>query len=175
MQPSFPPPEPPKSRRGSSLIGVGVLVLIIAVIGGGIYLFRDRLTSSANELRVGDCIDEPAGLTDIKEVQHQPCSDPHDGEVFAVVTHTAATGAPYPPESEFRDLANDECLPALQTYAGMDLPTLVTQGYDYSAFYPSPEGWDGGQRDVTCYVVNVDGSKMTGSVKAGAAASPSSS
>jgi len=174
MQPSYPPPAAPRSRRGSSLIGFGVLLLIIVVIGGGIYLFRDRLTSSADELRVGDCIDEPAGTADIKEVQHQPCSDPHDGEVFAVVTHTAPMGTAYPAESEFRDLANDECLPALQTYTGMDLATVVTQGYDFSAFYPSPEGWDGGSRDVTCYIVKADppGGKITGSLKVGAAASP---
>jgi hypothetical protein len=154
----------------SSLLGFGVLLLIIVVIGGGFWLFRDRLTSSADDLRVGDCIDEPAGTTDIKEVQHQPCSDAHDGEVFAVVTHTAAMGTAYPPESEFRDLANDECLPALQTYTGMDLMTFVNAGYDFSAFYPSPEGWNDGSRDVTCYLVKATppGGKITGSLKTSA-------
>lgn len=160
----FPPPQPPKQNRRSGLIALAVLLGIVVVAAGGYYLFRDRLAGSAAELAVGDCIDEPAGTTDIKEVQHQPCSDPHDGEVFAIVMHTAAPGAAYPDQSEFRDLAGDECVPLLSAYTGMDLVTFVAAGLDFSAFYPTSEAWNNGDRSVTCYVVKADSSKLTGSV-----------
>ena len=57
----------------------------------------------------------------------------------------------------------------LETYTGMDVVALVSAGYDFSAFYPNREGWNGGTRNVTCYVIRADGSKMTGSVHVGAA------
>lgn len=161
---SYPPPPPPTKKRGGGLIAVVVLIGLIVAIAGGLYLFRDRLTGSAADLAVGDCIDEPAGTTDIKEVQHQPCTDPHDGEVFAIVMHTAAPGAAYPDQSEFRDLAGDECVPLLSTYTGMDLVTFVAAGLDFSAFYPATEAWTNGDRSVTCYVVKTDSSKLTGSL-----------
>ena len=62
------------------------------VIGG--LVLRDRLSGSASDLKIGDCFDVPATETDIKDVQHHPCTEAHTGEVFAVVTHPAPKGTP---------------------------------------------------------------------------------
>ncbi|HEY7970691.1 MAG TPA: hypothetical protein VID95_11905, partial [Candidatus Limnocylindrales bacterium] len=59
------------------ILRIGIIVLIVA---GG-FLLRDRLSSNAGDLKVGDCFDDPAGQTEIKDVQHHPCSEGHTAEV----------------------------------------------------------------------------------------------
>src|SRR5215203_4365292 len=56
------------------------------------------------------------------------------------------------------------CVPAFATYTGEDFDTSedLTIGY----FYPSRDGWDSGDRTVTCYIVRSDEAKLTESVKA---------
>ena len=165
-QPAYPPPAPPPDKR-SQWLRIGVIVLIAVVVGGGFWIFRDRLSGSAGDLSVGDCIDEPAGNSEITDVQHQPCNEPHDGEVFAVIFHTAASGAPYPPTTEFQDLVSDECLPALETYTARTYAEVYAAGLDVSFLYPSSSSWSDNDREVSCFIVKTDGSKMTGSVRAG--------
>ena len=55
-------------------IGIVRLAIIgIIVIGEiGAFLFRDRLTGNAAELKVGDCFDVPTTATEITDVQHHP-------------------------------------------------------------------------------------------------------
>jgi hypothetical protein len=66
------------------------IVVVIGIAAVGI-LFRDQLTGSAGDLRVGDCFDVPGG-NQIEDVQHKPCNQPHTGEVIAVFDY------PNPPE-----------------------------------------------------------------------------
>ena len=141
------------------LIRVGILAIILA---GG-WLFRDRLTGGASELAVGDCFDVPAAKTDVKDVQHHPCSESHTGEVFAVVTHPAAKGTPpLATDALFSYLAST-CGPLFTDYVG---PTAAAAGLlDAGAFYPPDAGWNDGDRKITCYVYRVDGSAMTSSAK----------
>ena len=148
-----------------------VIVLMVAVGVGG-YVFRDHLTGYVGDLRVSDCFDEPeafaAGTTDeVEDVQHRPCSDPHDGEVFAVVNHHAGSSSAYPTEDAFGDFVGNNCVPAFEAYTGR-LYREATE-FDIGWFYPGPEGWDDGDRVVTCYVYRVDGSPLQGSVKAATA------
>ena len=93
----------------------------------------------------------------------------HDGEVFAVITHTAAPGTAYPLITEFQDLMSDECVPVLETYTGMDIVALVVGRVRLLGLLSKSGGWNSGTRNVTCYVIRADGLKMTGSVRAGAA------
>jgi hypothetical protein len=174
-QPAYPPPPPPASRRRGGFVGLAVL-LVVAVAIGGFFLFRDRLSNEVGSLEPGQCFDRPAeGQSTVTDVQRQPCNEPHDAEVFANVTHTAAAGAPYPATTEFDDLAGDECIPALQTYTGLSLAELVAMDLNFGYFYPTSDGWGHGDRVVTCYTGPTDGSKTTGSLRntgAGASASP---
>lgn len=141
-----------------------VRIAILAVILGGGYLFRDRLSSSASELGVGDCFDVPTVKTNVRDVQHHPCTESHTGEVFAVVTHPAAKGAPPPAEAALFDYLGNTCGPLFITFVG---PVAAGVGQlDAGAFYPPDEGWNDGDRGITCYVYRVDRAAMTGSVKA---------
>jgi len=84
-------------------------IAIIAVIAGGAYIFRDRLSGSAGDLTVGDCFDVPANDTNIKDVQHHPCNESHTGEIFAVLTSPAAKGAPPPTRDELISFLGTQC------------------------------------------------------------------
>jgi hypothetical protein len=170
--PYSPPPKPPSALR--SRIGLVVLLLIVAVIGVAFFVFRDRIGNDVSSLQPGECFDLPDETT-VSDVQRQPCNEPHDAEVFANVTHTAATDAAYPltPSTEFGDLADDECVPQLLTYSGLTTDQLGTRGVFYGFFYPTREGWGKGDRVVTCYAINVDHSKLTGTIRGAGSATPS--
>lgn len=161
------------SGSRAELIRLGALLVIAIAIGVGFYLFQDRLSGAIQDLKVGDCIDQPVGAQTIFEVQRQPCNEPHDGEVFAVVTHTAAPGASYPPQMEFDDLAGDECVPQLEAYTGLDVIGFITRGYDFAYVVPTDESWREGARTVICMLNRTDGSKLTASLRdSGASATP---
>lgn len=171
VQPAASPPK--KNRQG--LAALIVLVVIIAVAVGGYWLFRDRISGDVNQLAVGDCIDEPSGSADnITDVQHQPCTDPHDGEVFANLNYPGADGAPYPIlSSSFEDFVSTNCLPLAETYTGRTLDEIDAAGLSYGFFYPTSSSWtENNDRGVTCYLQNDDGTKLVGSVRAAAPASP---
>jgi hypothetical protein len=144
--------------------GWGIRILIIgAVIVGGL-IFRDRLSSNAADLAVGDCFDQPKTATEtIEDVQHHPCTESHTAEVFFVGSHPAASGAAPLTESGLFDFVEASCLPAFTTYTGIDLLTDGT--YDIGTIYPLDADWSKGEREVTCYAYKLDGSAMTASVK----------
>jgi len=136
---------------------------IIAVIALGAYIFKDRLSGSAGDLAVGDCFDVPAANVDIKSVQHHPCTESHTGEVFALVTHPAAKGAPPLTEAQLVDYLGSACTPVFTTYVGAEAASGGE--LDFGAFYPVDKDWNDGDRGVTCYVYRIDEKPMTSSLK----------
>ncbi|HET7031171.1 MAG TPA: septum formation family protein [Candidatus Limnocylindrales bacterium] len=140
-----------------------IRIAIIAVIVIGGLIFRDRLSSNAGDLKVGDCFDVPAENVDVKDVQHHPCSEGHTGEVFAQVSHPAAKGTAPLTQTQLIDFLSSACGPAWLTYVGQDAAT--SQVFDIGAFYPRDQDWTDGDRGVTCYTYRVDGAAMTTSLK----------
>jgi hypothetical protein len=143
------------------------ILILIAVIGVGGVIFREHLTGAAADLRVGDCFTEPAELVDIKDVQHRPCSEPHDAEVFALFKHSAAANSPYPSDESFVEYLIDKCVPEFNSYTGRDLRN--ENDLDFSAFYPTQAGWQDGDRELTCYLIGLNG-PLTSSQRAQAQA-----
>jgi hypothetical protein len=153
-----------------------VAVGIIAVIAGGFWLFRDRLSGSAQDLAVGDCFDEPDVTTNITDVQHQPCTDPHDGEVFAVLEYAPdGTATTYPIIDTFRDYVSDQCVPVLQSYTGRTVDEVFTAGFSFAYLYPSLDSWNDGDREITCYLTKQDETKFSGTLRGGGGAGGSPS
>jgi hypothetical protein len=141
-----------------------IRIAIIALIAGGAYLFRDRLSSNAGDLKVGDCFDQPTTATEtIKDVQHHPCSESHNAEVFFVGNHPAAKDTPTPSEDDILGFVAEACVPAYAAYTGtaLDPSGAIDVGY----FYPLPADWAKGQREVTCYAYRLDNAMMTSSLK----------
>jgi Septum formation len=155
-----PPPPMTAPPRRRNWLGPVILVVIVAVIGVGFFVFRDQLSGNVNDLKVGDCIDEPVITTSVSDVQHQPCNQPHDAEVFTVVTDT--TSGDYPGDSHFSDLANSQCTDAASSYLGTDFNSRDDIGGGF--FYPSTDSWANGDRTITCYLDRTDGQQLTASL-----------
>lgn len=141
------------------VIRIGIIAVI--VIGG--LIFRDRLSSNAGDLKVGDCFDVPARNDDIKDVQHHPCTESHTGEVFAAVNHPAAKGAPPLTDAAFADFLDSACQAPWVTYVGAT--AAAANVLTFGGFYPGDEAWADGERGVTCFLYRQDEAPMTGSAK----------
>jgi hypothetical protein len=142
--------------------GWRIRILIIALIAGGAFLFRDRLSSNAGELKVGDCFDDPQGAAEISDVQHHPCAEAHTSEVVFVGKMTG-DNASYPTDSAVETWVGGTCLPAWNAYTGKDFQT--DEVLDLRYYQPTNEGWGKGDRDVICYAARIDSAPMTTSVK----------
>ena len=138
---------------------VGVIAVVVAISAAGCGL------GSAGDLKVGECFDDPGEVAEVSNVQRHSCDEAHTGEVFFVSEMTGDNGS-YPTNDAFLEHVGTNCVPAFEAYTGttFDDTTAMDIGY----FHPTSEGWGDGDRDVICYVYNLDGSTSTGSVKAGA-------
>ena len=147
------------------LSGWGVRLAIVAVIIVGGFVLRDRLSSSAGDLKVGDCFDEPASGGEISDVQHHPCTESHSAEVVFLGEMTGDNST-YPTDDQFDQYAATNCLPAFTAYTGraVETETELTMSY----YVPTKEGWGKGSRQEICYVLRVDNQPLTQSVKAAA-------
>jgi hypothetical protein len=140
------------------------VIVVIGVVAIGGIVFREHLSGAAADLRVGDCFDVPAEIDVVTDVQHRPCGDAHDAEVFFVADYSTASDAAFPTDAAFDRNITDECLPAFEAYTGRDWD--ASTDLDYFAFIPLEEGWRDGDREVLCYLARVDGAKVTGSLRA---------
>ena len=112
------------------LSGWGVRLAIVAVIIVGGFILRDRLSSSAGDLKVGDCFDEPASGGEISDVQHHPCTESHTAEVVFLGEMTGENST-YPTDDQFDQYAATNCLPAFTSYTGraVETETELTMSY----------------------------------------------
>ncbi len=142
--------------------GLAIRLGIIGIIVVGAFLLRPYLMGEAASLAVGDCFDPPPGIGTVEDVQHHPCNEAHGGEVVFVGNYEPATDV-YPTDDEFFAFMNARCIAAFNDYTGLDYDTA--EHLDYAAYTPTTDGWADGDRKVICYVVNVDGSQFSSSVK----------
>lgn len=142
----------------------GLLIVLVIAVGG--FFFRDRLTGAAADLRTGDCFNVPSGYQPVDEVQHQPCNEPHTGEVIGLGDYPAGSDDPYPAESLLFAFADDLCARSFTSYTGRN--AFADPELNWGYFYPLADGWREGDREVACYLVRVDQGPMTRSFRAAA-------
>ncbi|MFD6324806.1 DUF4190 domain-containing protein [Streptomyces sp. NPDC058442] len=152
---------------GSVLSSVGLALWVLSLSTGAVADFWEGFKEGARGntilvLEKGDCFDSPDGLVGWAiEADQVPCSQEHDGEVFALVT--LPEGA-FPGDDSLVDTADDRCYALRDTYA-MDAWALPS---DVDVYYltPSREGWDHGDRTITCVFGNRDtDATLTGSLR----------
>ena len=142
----------------SWILRIGIIVLIVA---GG-FLLRDRLSSNAGDLKVGDCFDDPAGAPRSRTSSTIPAPRP-------TRPRSSSSGKldrrqrELPRRRRDRAWVRTNCLPAWEAYTGKTFETepTLTAGY----YQPTPDGWSSGDRDVICYAYREDNAPMTVSVK----------
>ncbi len=140
---------------------IAIRVGLIAAVAALAWVGVSFLTANQPRLHVGDCFTEPSEV-DRTENTVVPCSQPHDGEVLFVGDVAPATDA-FPSDDAFFEFETDRCLTAFQQYTGIDF--TVDQRYGMAPIRPTAEEWRAGQRKVVCYVYQIDGSKLTESIR----------
>ncbi len=137
------------NRLAMLTVAVG---LVAAACGG----------TSAFDLAVGDCFDDPSSFDEVTTVAAVSCEDPHDNEVSANVQMTG--GSDYPGDDVVASFADDACFEAFERYVGA---TYAESSLDYAWLAPTRQSWE--QRDdriVTCIVYDTERAKLVGSVRA---------
>lgn len=134
-------------------VGIGLVIVVgfLATLG----------EKSVFDLGVGDCFDDPdQTATEVERVESKECVDPHDNEVYALVS---MTGSGWPGPDEVNEFAARACYERFTPY--------VNRSYEESQLEigwmaPTRESWE--ERDdrlITCYLYDMELSKLTGSMR----------
>jgi hypothetical protein len=112
-------------------------------------------------LEAGTCFDEqgldPDGA-DVSDVPIVECDDPHDNEVYAAFDLELAEYA----AAAVEEAAVDGCYERFESYVGRD---YETSRLDFGTFTPTAASWRQGDREVACFLFDVDGEQLTGSAR----------
>lgn len=164
-------------KHGRSGLAVVAFTVVVALAAGCSHAQRDaqgKVISAGSlsifKLQVGDCINNPKDVSrrivTINDVPVVPCGQAHDMEVFAVLTHPAAPGAPFPGEDQILQFAEGRCLQQFQAYVGK---AYGDSGFNIAVVRPVAESWEKkDDRQVAC-VLSAAGKRLTGSQKGSAA------
>ena len=149
-------------RPGILMAGIAVIGLALAGCHNG--TVEKAGASSIFHLQTGECFHSSAGTAgrtvQLKDVSPVPCADPHDGEVFAVVSHPAAGGVAYPGDEAVADFAAAECLQRFPVYTGA---SYDDSDLEVASVRPDHDSWaDKHDREVACVLYKKD-APLTGS------------
>ncbi len=157
------PPAPRSGRRFPLSLVIGVVVIAAVVVAG---LIGDSSSGNVGDLHVGDCFDDPIAAggsgNEVQDVQHHPCSEPHQFEVFASFEFPADKGAAFPGDSGFDTFVNEQCDPAFTAFVGIP---ETDSSLTWAVYQPLETGWDAGDREITCFLQERDLAVLTGSVR----------
>ncbi|AXE24789.1 hypothetical protein C0216_16225 [Streptomyces globosus] len=124
------------------------------------------------DIRKGDCFNteddlaktEEGGTEARQSVRTVACDQPHEGEVYAVLT---LEGGAFPGADKVVASADEKCGgKALTDYVGSDAAKLP-KSLEVFYYYPQASSWVLGDRTVTCFLGSPAGT-TTGSVRANA-------
>jgi len=156
---------------GSGLISAARVVAVLSLmawLGVAGFVIADVVRPDGVDyakLEAGDCIDTPEGA-EVRRLIVRNCDDPHDAEVFAVVTHPAGPGDAFPGAPALLEFAANACLGQPFTdYVGV--PRGQSQLTEFE-IVPESEAWSEGRRGLVCAVDNPDRSPLTATVKGSA-------
>lgn len=120
-----------------------------------------RTQTSVFELSVGTCFDDAESGDELFTVLEVPCSEPHDNEVYALITHPAGAGEPYPGAGELDTFAREQCQgEAFTAYVGV---SYLDSQYHSSQIRPTEASWGTGDREIVCVLWGLE--KLVGSVE----------
>ena len=135
------------------------LAIILLVMAGLV----TACSNNVFDLEVGQCFDDPEDLTEVGNVEIVDCADPHDNEVYHVFDIPGGDDAPYPGSLSVSTSADDGCLAAFPGFVGID---YNSSRYVVSSLQPSEQSWnDIDDREVVCFLFDIDLAKLTGSAR----------
>lgn len=159
-----PDAKPGRSRLRTLLKVLAALVVVGALVVGGLWAydnFRDEgIDYSA--LKVGDCFDSSAS-NEIRGIEVKPCDQPHNSEIFFLVTHPAGPDDPYPGKDTLVQFAADACLgQPLTEYLGIPLEQSKLKDFE---IVPQESAWEDGKRALVCGLDTGGEGDVSGSVR----------
>lgn len=138
-----------EAQKPSFFQRFGGLLVGLAVLGGFAAFAAFDRTTSVEDLAVGDCLRMP-NAEEISSVESAPCGEDHELEVFALVTLSDSSIAPYPGEDAVANAIFDLCLPRFESYIGA---SYDTSAWYINAIFPTQESWEeADDREGTCVV-----------------------
>ncbi|UFS95363.1 DUF4190 domain-containing protein [Nocardia huaxiensis] len=153
-----------KGERGKGFAIAGliistlwVLFVVAAVVISAVSPDKPGETVSVGDVSVGDCIGDVKESGMVYRTKTVPCDQPHDAEVF----YQFNVSGSWPGEDKVIEEADRTCSAKLDAMFATS-PRLS----DLSTFmlYPPDERNFKRSSQITCMVVNLDGSKLTGKV-----------
>jgi hypothetical protein len=159
---------------GIVINGVGTVVMALVITLGVLGVF-DEGNTKVQDLKVGQCFNTVDGsLSDYgaegarsTTVDVVSCDRRHDAEAYAVFTLDPSMGDSYPGVDRISEVSDDRCAKYADDYLG---DATLSDGMDIYYYLPPEDGWNRGDRAVTCFFGSMDG-KVTGSVKSGGTSS----
>jgi hypothetical protein len=110
-------------------------------------------------LDVGSCFDDQAlDATEVTSVPIVDCAEPHDNEVYLLFD---VTDTIFPGEDGLMEAAADGCFEEFESFVGLEYSQSIL---DYSWFTPTAQSWEEGDREVICYLYDLDLKKLTGTM-----------
>jgi hypothetical protein len=114
----------------------------------------------AFQIRVGDCFDDTSDAgEEVSSIPGVPCTQPHDNEAFAVFDLSLEA---HPGDEAIAEISFDACIERFEPFVGLD---YESSQLDITLMYPTQMSWAQNDREVVCAVYDLDGDKLTGSVK----------
>jgi hypothetical protein len=106
---------------------------------------------SVFSLVAGDCFDNPTGTAaqSVSTVVQTSCNQPHNAQIYATFKLTGSIFS-YPGQAKIRRLAQDGCNARTKAMNR----AAVTDAMTIRFLFPVEGAWLGGQRTVSCMIVN---------------------
>jgi len=117
----------------------------------------DGETQDVFALAVGDCATDQSIEGEVQEVTIIDCNQPHATEVFHLYLIPDES---LPDQTGIETIVQDQCLPAFESFVGLDYYSSV---FEVTYLSPTPESWDAGDRELLCLIVDPAGD-VTGSL-----------
>lgn len=139
-----------------------VAMLVVAAVAVVAWLGVAVAIAPLPKVAVGTCmngINEGVAVT-TSSTRPVDCGTPHDNEVVGVVA-LDDSGA-FPGDATIEATAQRECVRLFADYVGIAFDASVLE---MLPLVPTELSWSKGDRQISCIVLTVDGSRLTGSVK----------
>lgn len=128
--------------------------VLVAACGGGQSVFS---------IDVGTCFDDQDEEV-VSSVPEVDCAEPHDNEVFALLTYDESDV--YPGQDALFERGKELCIDEFESYVGM---SYAESDLEVFPITPSEDSWnDRDDREIICALYALDLSKLTGSMRGAA-------
>ncbi len=124
------------------------------------------------DLRIGDCFNQPDGTGSLVAVEALPCESPHGNEVFSIFQLPSDRSVDYPGDAQIQIDAGGQCLQNMAAYVGTG---FRESGLDIFTFFPSEETWGLGDRRVVCSAYDLGLGRLSTSLRDGGGVIPDGS